>query len=226
MDFEHDDFHHGNPGRSARREAARRRERRDRRVRERYRWLAPLWRAVAQPSAHERSWATGAEGEELVARSLARRCPSVLVLHDRRMPGSRANIDHLAVASTGVWVIDAKRYSGKVKVSTPLFGDPRLTVGGRERPKLVSGLEKQVAAVRRAMADFAPQVPVHGCLCFVEPQGLLTDSGLPLLRTPSINGYPLFHRRRLASRLNRPGSLNAGHTRTIAGELARRFPSA
>ena len=61
---------------------------------------------------HERSWARGAGGEELVARALAKHCPDVAVLHDRRIPGSRANIDHIAVAATGVWVIDTKRYKG------------------------------------------------------------------------------------------------------------------
>lgn len=33
-------------------------------------------------------------------------------VHDRRIPGSRANIDHIAVAATGVWVIDTKNATG------------------------------------------------------------------------------------------------------------------
>jgi hypothetical protein len=35
------------------------------------------------------------------------------VLHDRRIPGTQANIDHIAITSTGIYVIDAKRHVGK-----------------------------------------------------------------------------------------------------------------
>jgi hypothetical protein len=48
----------------------------------------------------------------------------VAVLHDRRIPGSRANIDHIAIAATGVWVIDSKRYKRKLQIATPPFGKP------------------------------------------------------------------------------------------------------
>jgi hypothetical protein len=36
-----------------------------------------------------------------------------VLLHDRRIPGTRANIDHLAVTPTGVYVIDTKKYQGR-----------------------------------------------------------------------------------------------------------------
>jgi hypothetical protein len=39
----------------------------------------------------------------------------VELLHDRRICGSRANIDHLAIGPGGVTVIDAKNYRGKVR---------------------------------------------------------------------------------------------------------------
>ena len=37
------------------------------------------------------------------------------VLHDRRIPYSKANIDHLIVAPWGVFIVDAKNYKGKVE---------------------------------------------------------------------------------------------------------------
>ncbi|MFP4148005.1 MAG: nuclease-related domain-containing protein [Nitriliruptoraceae bacterium] len=37
----------------------------------------------------------------------------VRVHHDRRMPPSRANLDHIAVARSGVVTIDAQRYAGR-----------------------------------------------------------------------------------------------------------------
>jgi hypothetical protein len=78
------------------------------------------------------------------------------------------NIDHIAIAPSGVWVVDAKRYKGKVAVSRPLFGEPTLTINGRDKSKLVEGLAQQVALVKAVMVEVAPGVPVHGALCFVD----------------------------------------------------------
>lgn len=39
----------------------------------------------------------------------------VIALHDRRVPGTKGNIDHLAVGPGGVYIVDAKRYEGKVE---------------------------------------------------------------------------------------------------------------
>jgi hypothetical protein len=182
--------------------------------------------ALQEAPAHERAWETGAVGEEQVAASLARRCPEALVLHDRCLPGSRANIDHLAIAPSGVYVIDAKRYKGKIEVRRPLFGDPKLMIAGRNKAKLVEGLGRQVDAVRAVLNDIAPGVPVHGCFCFVAPAGFLADSNMPFFRTLSINGYRLFYPRKLVKRLNKPGPLGADEARRIASDLAARLPAA
>jgi hypothetical protein len=229
---EREDPDPGVAGHSARREYERRRERRQRNVAAKS-GFARLLAALLGPSAeekrqlaHEKSWATGAEGEQLLAESLARRCPEVSLLHDRRMPNRRANIDHIAVAASGVYVIDTKRYRGTIKVRKPLIGSPKLKIAGRDRTKLLDGLAKQVAAVQTALSHVAPAVPVRGCLCFVAPQGFMADSGLPVLRTLKVNGYSLYYPRRLAKRLNRRGSLTAEQARVIHAELATRFPPA
>ena len=222
----------GEAGRSARRESERRRKRRLQGTPPKSS-LARLIAALFGPSvkerrqvADEKAWATGAAGEQLLAESLARRCPQVSVLHDRRMPHSRANIDHIAVAASGVYVIDAKRYRGKIKVLGPLFGAQKLKIAGRDRTRLVDGLGKQVAVVKAALVDVAPDAPVRGCLCFVAPEGFMADSGLPVLRTLKINGYPLYYPRRLAKRLDGPGSLSREQARRIHARLAERLPPA
>jgi hypothetical protein len=38
------------------------------------------------------------------------------VLHDLAVPGSAANIDHLAIGRGGVFVIDSKQYRGRLQV--------------------------------------------------------------------------------------------------------------
>jgi hypothetical protein len=176
--------------------------------------------------AQEKSWATGAEGERTLAELLARRCPAVPVLHDRRMPRSRANIDHVAVAATGVYVIDTKRYRGKIEVAKPLFGAAKLKIAGRDRTELADGLEKQVKAVRAVIDELGEDVPVHGCLCFLAPEGFLADVGLPILQTLRIRGYPLLYPRRLVKHLQRSGELSPERANQLAGRLAQRLSCA
>jgi hypothetical protein len=127
----------GKAGGSARREHERRKAKREAAVRARHPRLGGVILALQHAPPHEARWGRGAQGEELVEQTLSKRCPHVPVLHDRRIPGSRANIDHIAVAATGVWVIDTKRYKGKVRVSKPLFHKPLLKIDGRNQTKLV-----------------------------------------------------------------------------------------
>jgi hypothetical protein len=63
----------------------------------------------------------------------------VLPIQTARWP---ANIDHIAVAPSGVYVIDCKRYKGKMEVAEPLFGEAKLKINGRDRTKLIDGLQK------------------------------------------------------------------------------------
>jgi hypothetical protein len=209
----------GTAGASARREHERRKAKRESGVRERHPRIGGVILALQDAPQHETAWARGGAGEELVAQALAKRCPDIPVLHDRRIPGSRANIDHIAVAPTGVWVIDAKRYKGKLQVAKPLFGKPTLKVAGRDKTKLVEGLAKQVELVTAAVAAIGSDTPVHGCMCFV-------DTELPMFGTPSISGFDIVGRRGLAKRLNAAGPLTADGGAMLSAALAARFPPA
>lgn len=86
----------------------------------------------------------------------------IRVLHDRRIPGTRANIDHLAVTPTGVYVIDAKKYAGQphLKIEGG-FLRPRvekLLVGTRDCTKVVDG----VLISERARTPSTWSVPIGG----------------------------------------------------------------
>jgi len=92
------------------------------------------------------------------------------VLHDRRIPRSRANIDHIVVAPYGVFVIDAKNYKGRVERRDRggLFStDYRLYVGGRDKTQLVVGMQKQAEAVRVALGVPPEEIPIVQTICFV-----------------------------------------------------------
>lgn len=216
----------GTAGASAHREHERRRAKREAATRARHPYLGGLLLRLQAPPESETAWETGAVGEEALAAHLARRCPDAIVLHDRRLPRSRANIDHLAVAPSGVYVIDAKRYRGKIEVRKPLFGKARLLVAGRDKTKLVEGLERQRQAVLDVLATAAPETPVHACFCFLNPTGQTGGSGLPLFSTQTINGFPLLYPRKLSKRLKARGPLAAEARQAVAGLLARALPPA
>lgn len=93
------------------------------------------------------------------------------VLHDRGVPRSRANIDHIVVAPGGVWVVDAKRYKNRrphLRIEGGLIRPrvEKLYVGSRNGTRLVDGVLGQVEVVRSIVGD----VPVRGALCFLEAE--------------------------------------------------------
>lgn len=174
----------------------------------------PVLRLLPTPQ-HIDAWRSGAVGERAVgARLDALRPAGVFVLHDRRVPGKRTNIDHIAVAASGVFVIDTKNVIGKV---TPTRTG--LQVAGWRRDEMIAGVHRQVAVVRHALADQAvdPET-VRGVLCF-------TRADLPWLRA-SPGGVSLLYPRGLARVLRRPGPFTPDQVRHLATVLAERLPAA
>jgi hypothetical protein len=77
-----------------------------------------LARAFWGPREETGAWRKGAEGEERLGRRLQKlEQHGFRVLHDRLVPGSQANVDHLVIGPTGVFAVDAKNYSGKLTLS-------------------------------------------------------------------------------------------------------------
>jgi Nuclease-related domain len=74
------------------------------------------WRLRFRASAEASAWRTGARGERRTARRLRRlERRGYVAFHDLAMPSSRANIDHLLIGPTGVFVIDSKQYTGHIE---------------------------------------------------------------------------------------------------------------
>jgi hypothetical protein len=207
----------GAAGSSARREYERRRAARERAVRERHPRIGGLLLALGTAPAHERAWKVGAEGEERAAARLARllRNTRVVLLHDRRLPGSRANIDHLAVGPGGITVIDTKCLAGRIEVRGR-GTRAELRVGGRDRTKLLDGVTRQVAAV---ISSF-DEVDVRAAMCFVEP------SGLPLFGRLQPRGILIDGPRGVARLARRRGPLDTASIDELVATLDRRFPTA
>jgi hypothetical protein len=212
----------GEAGSSAGREHRRRMERREARVREAHPKLAPLLLALSSAPQHESAFDRGARGERTVGAGLERRVAegSVTLLHDRRMPSGRGNVDHLAVAPTGVYVIDAKANKGKVRIARPVFGSEKLLINGRDWTKLLDGLDRQVGAVRQVLSGIdSTDIPIHGVVCF-------TNADLPWLRTARMRGHLLMYGRALARKLNSGGPLTQATVDSLTQTLAAALPPA
>ena len=156
------------PGGSAQAEGRRRKDRRRERLRTRFGRVAPVVELLTNDPQSTRSWVEGGASEARVGGYLERELAGVaVVLHDRRVPRSRANIDHVVVASSGIWVVDSKSRSGRVERRTvgPFWRpDARLFVGGRDQTKHVDAMKRQLEVVAQAVPDAS--VPLHGVLCF------------------------------------------------------------
>jgi Nuclease-related domain len=184
-------------------------------------WLAGLlaaagaaWQLRFRASQPTRAWRDGARGERATARRLHRleRC-GYTVLHDLQVPGSHANVDHLAIGAGGVFVIDSKRYRGRLYLAP----DGMLWYAGYP---LAQQLATVVWATMR-LADvlqLPPEVPVRALMVVHRapvPWGGLTVAGVQVI-PPSA----------LADALSREAVLLATQVALITGQANRLGPGA
>jgi hypothetical protein len=216
----------GTPGASARREFERRAAKREDRIRTAHPRLGGLILALSEEPQSTTAWARGARGEELLGTALDGLTErGVRLLHDRRIPRSRANIDHIAVAPSGVHVIDAKRYRGRptLRVEGGILRPrvEKLLVGGRNCTPLVAGVQKQVGVVADVLdAAGMGDVPVHGVLCFV-------DADWPLIGGTFVTGgVAVLWPRKLGDRLRAEAPLGQAGVDAAHRALARALPEA
>ena len=194
----------GAAGGSARAEHDKRLAKADQKTRDEHPFLGELIIRFAGEPASVKKWETGAVGE----RKIGARLDEFAIkygysfLHDRRIPGTRANIDHIVVTKAGVYVVDAKRYSGIIRTEvTGILIGPRvetLYVGRRNCNKLVDGVKKQVGRVKSIVGE---DVPVMGALAFVDGQWNFWGT------REEVNGVGIW-------------SLNLGHLVDVTGHLS------
>ena len=103
----------GDAGVSSRRVYERRHQLREERIDQRWGRLGGVITFLSDDPQPTTAWVKGSEGERRLAAHLLHTVGDrAVLLHDRKVPGTRDNIDHLAGAASGVWVIDAKNYKG------------------------------------------------------------------------------------------------------------------
>jgi hypothetical protein len=149
----------------------------------------------------------------------------VIVLNDRRIPGSSLTITTIAVAPAGVFVIDAQHHKGLVHTKRPgtlsQLDLPELHVGRKNCTSALDALGRQVEIVR-ATLDGTPwqlDVPVTAMLCLTRAEWGLASSAL--VRDVWV-GWP----RLMAGALRSPGIMDRPAVRQVAGTIEAQLPTA
>jgi len=171
--------------------------------------LGALTALVVRPD-HVRAWAVGAEGERRTAEALARlEADGYRVLHDRCIPGSLANIDHVVVGPTGVYVVETKSWSGAVRVRNGV-----IRVAGRR-----SAVMEQVRREADAVAVAVPGTQVTPIVC-------VHRADLPLRRL-EVDGVRVVGPKALLARLREgPVRLDLADVERLTAQLDARLPRA
>jgi hypothetical protein len=217
----------GVAGASAASEAERRLEQRVTKARRRYGdHAAAVAGEVAADESSIASWQKGSSGENRLAAFVEREVGDrVIALHDRLISGTCRNIDHIFVAPSGVWVVDAKSYEGKVvkRDVGPLWRtEYRLYVDGRDRSQLATAVESQVEAVVAALRPDpeAKGTTVHAALCFVDSDWDLLDFSF------QVGSVWVLYPGALRKRLKKNGPLSRELMERLAKRLALSLPDA
>jgi hypothetical protein len=213
----------GVAGGSAQREYERLKAGRESRMKGRFgKRVGGLILAVTDEPQSTRAWARGARGEQALAKALAG-VSGIQVLHDRRVPGTRGNIDHIVVAPAGVFVVDAKDYAGLIRIRDVggfFKTDKRLYVGRRDCSKLAENMGWQVEAVERALRSVPvdPMPPITPVLCFV-------DGEWPLFSPPdSYRGVRLEGANSIRKLVTSSRALDDSKIQRLASLLSTAFP--
>jgi hypothetical protein len=217
---------HGTGGISARHEYERRQSKHERQIEAKWGTgrLGRIAKFMSDEPQTATAWAKGAEGERRLARRLNDELVDIaVVLHDRKVPKTRGNIDHLVVAPSGIWIIDAKNYNGKVErrdVGGWSSTNIQLFVGGRNQTKLLTGMDWQAAAVRAVLDPIGfAEAPVRTALCF-------TNSEWPMFAKPlQIDGVTITWPTKLIEAVRTTGPLDTTSIDTLARHLISKLPA-
>jgi hypothetical protein len=118
------------------------------------------WLLRFRPSPATVAWRHGAEGERRTARLLAPlERHGYQVFHDLAVPGSPANVDHVVVGPTGVYVIDSKRYRGHLH-----YCAGHVWHGGRTLDRTLQTLWWEATQVADTLG-FGPDLHIYPVLC-------------------------------------------------------------
>jgi hypothetical protein len=176
----------------------------------RNRWLIGAGLAAAaltwwsRPVPDPDRWFRGAAGEEATAKLLAQLPRRFIVLHDRRRPGDRGNLDHIVLGPSGIWVVDSKVRHAQLRVR-------RGQVWAGEHVIDVAPVVRQAAGLQAGLGvPVTAVVAVHG-------EGLRR-------RGKKVNGVRILPAPHLVRRLRRGRRLRRSQVAALASRVDHMLP--
>ncbi|MFE7268197.1 nuclease-related domain-containing protein [Streptomyces sp. NPDC057592] len=158
-------------------------------------WQAGLFVAVAIVAygirqtyrRADNSWAKGSAGEVATARllaPLARR--GYAVLHDRSIPGSKANLDHLVAGLFGAVLVDSKNWQSKKSRITITGG--LLRYGRYDQTRALQTVVWEAQQAAKALGvPVRPIIAVHGAKV-PAPRGRTELHGVTVIEAKKLRG--------------------------------------
>lgn len=140
-----------------------------------------------------RIWKAGGKGEQAVARALQKLDDSYYLLNAVQLTGRRGDIDHVVAGRNGVFVIEAKNYSGAVLCNGDEWHRKKR---GSSRTVRVESVSEQARNNAVQMRDFLRRstgldLDVSPICVFVNPSVQLTlkNPAVPVLRLGSLSSF-------------------------------------
>jgi hypothetical protein len=174
-------------------------------------------------------WIKGAAGEYLMAKALHEGLKSgEVILNDRTIPQSKANIDHIVIASSGIWIIDSKHWKGQIQVKNVggiMHSTQKLFVDGRDESYRAERMYSQVIPIANTVND--PSVPIRPVLVFIDGNwGAGTTLRILRHRPYEMLGVLISWPRAVIARIAEPGPISPEGVVRLAQVLDRVLPPA
>jgi hypothetical protein len=137
------------------------------------------WGLRFRPSPDACAWRRGAAGERHTARLLGPlERNGWVILHDLAVPRNGANLTHLAIGPGGVFVIDSKRYRGRLRLDS----SGRLWHGRYPLAPTLRAVNFEADRAAQVLTDpdvvVRPIVAIHGAQV---PWGKVDTQGVPVV---------------------------------------------
>jgi hypothetical protein len=187
--------------------------------------VAPVGGYSALRRSHgngDRNWRKGAIGEFRLDAYLHRELTSgEIILSDRSIPGGRGNVDHVVIAPSGIWVIDAKLWSGTINLTRSGRGlneSRHLLVKEEDRTSVVEKIYDCVIPIAQLVDDRT--IRVHPAVVFVDGQWSNRLFLRVVLNRPEVlNGVWIMWPKALLSKIKEPGPLSSEQVSAIGHHL-------
>jgi hypothetical protein len=148
-----------------------------------------------------------------------------VILSDRVLPGTQGNIDFVVVASSGIWVIDAKKWQGliEMKPTSRLAATMDLFVDKVKKTPEIDRIYNLVIPIRQLVTDRS--VPIEPALVFMEGNWSTRSSLHLQLKGPYREGKVwIGGATTVTNKIKEPGALSADHVARLGKHLDQALP--